>query len=257
MLQWTWKIHKACNKHIYCISYNIHSFHFWQSDIFHERLLHFYGKYYQFATGTHWDTPILQFWIKHEAYFGELFWPTVCFNPSLRLTENLSFWQFLQFLAISALSADLALREPDYRRKSLVPTPLLCRINSLAQRLRTCGNPTFPLLTSKVRKDPSTARPRWHHSSSHFPIGTLKTKQSKMLQKTSSTIWSASKKMRFPISEHDISLRRRNMEQRDDRDTILRISSHGGTDYMAQGLLLIAIHLKQLYLQDINPLKYI
>ena len=63
--------------------------------------------------------------------------------------------------------------------------------------------------------------------------------------------------MRFPISEHDISLRRRNMEQRDDRDTILRISSHGGTDYMAQGLLLIAIHLKQLYLQDINPLKYI
>ena len=151
-------------------------FHFWQSKMFplnsHSNDIELVSVHLGHSIG-----------FKQEAYFGLL-----CFNPSLRLTENLSFWQFFQFLAVSALSADLALREPDYRRKSLVPTPLLCRINSLAQRLRTCGNPTFTLLRSKVRKDPSTARPRWHHSSSHFPIGTLKTKQSKMLQKTSSNL---------------------------------------------------------------------
>ena len=67
----------------------------------------------------------------HSTEFSDqtwnIFWKTFMirsqFQPFTETeTENLSFWQFLQFLAISALSADLALREPDYRRKSLVPT---------------------------------------------------------------------------------------------------------------------------------------
>ena len=73
--------------------------------------------------------------IEQDSFFLDFLWETNihanlsyflgagCLNPSLRLTENLSLWQFLRFLAISALSADLALRGAggggllDYRRK--------------------------------------------------------------------------------------------------------------------------------------------
>ena len=103
--------------------------------------------------------------MKQNSYSGKL---SVCSNPSPRLTENLSFWQFLQFLAISALSADLALREADYRRKSLVPRPkkVAC---STSKNLRKPY--IYPLLRSKViRKQPleKGRRPCWHPSSPHF-----------------------------------------------------------------------------------------
>ena len=100
----------------------------------------------EFAS-MHWDTPLN---IKHETeiHISANFlsvstlhwdWPRIC-----------RFGNFLQFLAISALSADLALREADYRRKSLVPRPkkVACSTSKNLRKPYIC-----PVLRSKVRSE--------------------------------------------------------------------------------------------------------
>ena len=107
---------------------------------FHWTPIDFEIEFASIHFGTlHWMSNMNQ-----NSYSGKL---SVSSNPSPRLTENLSFWQFLQFLAISALSADLALREADYRRKSLIlrPKKVAC---STSKNLRKPH--IYPLLRSKV-----------------------------------------------------------------------------------------------------------
>ena len=83
-----------------------------------------------------------------------------------------------RFLAISALSADLALREPDYRRKSLEPTrPTRSFAGKVARSTskEVAETPSFPQ-TSKVGRDRRKGRPRWLRSSPHFLIAAWNTR---------------------------------------------------------------------------------